>query len=229
MRCLITNDDGYDAPGLLALDRALRNMGHKTIIVAPLRNQSGVGSARTFRGELRVLMHDYENGHMHVVDGTPVDCVEWGMSLGKIDMVCAGVNHGDNTGRRAIMCSGTVAAAALAAENDILSVALSQYLPPDTLADYGQTSDRARVALEYCMRKREGHKLFNVNLQPGYEEERGIKEVRISKDGGFDGLFRQGSDGRYRWQQERYDGIRGSDSYEVTQGYTTITRLNMLG
>jgi 5'-nucleotidase len=109
MHILISNDDGYRAPGLAALARALEPLGRCTV-VAPDRNRSGASSSLTLDRPLHV--HRQDNGFI-AVEGTPTDCVHLainGMLDGVPDMVVSGVNTGANMGDDTIY-SGTVAAA----------------------------------------------------------------------------------------------------------------------
>ncbi|NWG32024.1 MAG: 5'/3'-nucleotidase SurE [Rhodocyclaceae bacterium] len=109
MDLLLSNDDGYSAPGLVALAAALRDLG-KVTVVAPERNRSGASNSLTLDRPL--LLKTAENG-FHYVNGTPSDCVHLavtGMLPGEPDMVISGINLGSNMGDDTIY-SGTVAAA----------------------------------------------------------------------------------------------------------------------
>jgi 5'-nucleotidase len=109
MRILLSNDDGYLAPGLSALARALARFGEITV-VAPERDRSGASNSLTLTRPLRVRQG--ANGFFFV-DGTPTDCVHiaiTGLMPHEPDMVIAGINHGANLGDD-VLYSGTVAAA----------------------------------------------------------------------------------------------------------------------
>jgi len=109
MRILLSNDDGYLAPGLLALYDSLRNIAHVDVI-APDQNRSGASNSLTLLKPLRIKYHD--NGVISV-DGTPTDCVHiavTGLLEQEPDMVIAGINAGANLGDD-VVYSGTVAAA----------------------------------------------------------------------------------------------------------------------
>lgn len=113
MRIVLTNDDGIDAPGLVAAREALEEVG-EVLTVAPDRNRSGVGRSITFGERLRVEERAMADGvYGYACSGTPVDCVRL-VSLGLMDfepdIVVSGVNHGENLGDD-ITYSGTVAAA----------------------------------------------------------------------------------------------------------------------
>jgi len=109
MKILLSNDDGYQAPGLICLERALRQLA-EVMVVAPDRNRSGASNSLTLDHPLRV--YEAENGFRYV-DGTPTDCVHLGLT-GLLDedpdVVVAGINAGANMGDD-VLYSGTIAAA----------------------------------------------------------------------------------------------------------------------
>lgn len=108
-RILVSNDDGYLAPGLAALAEACARVAEVTV-VAPDRNRSGASNSLTLETPMRV--HKAQNGFLYV-DGTPTDCVHvaiTGLMETPPDMVIAGINSGANLGDD-VLYSGTVAAA----------------------------------------------------------------------------------------------------------------------
>ena len=109
MHFLVSNDDGYQAPGLGLLAAALSQLGRVTV-VAPERNCSGASNSLTLETPLHVRRAD--NGFLYV-NGTPTDCVHLaiaGLLDEEPDMVISGVNAGANLGDD-VLYSGTVAAA----------------------------------------------------------------------------------------------------------------------
>lgn len=109
MHILLSNDDGYLAPGLEALRRELSNLGDITV-VAPDRNRSGASNSLTLDAPLRV---EQIRPSVYAVNGTPTDCVHvaiTGLLDEEPDMLVAGINHGANLGDD-VLYSGTVAAA----------------------------------------------------------------------------------------------------------------------
>lgn len=109
MNILVTNDDGYLAPGLAALAEACRLHGHVDV-VAPAGNASGTSNALTLTRPLSV--HAAPGG-VRFVDGTPADCVHvalTGLLDRRPDLVVSGINNGENMGDDTLY-SGTVAAA----------------------------------------------------------------------------------------------------------------------
>ena len=109
MRILVSNDDGYFAPGIAALAAAVRHLGEVTV-VAPERDRSGASQSLTLDRPLSV--RTAANGFLYV-NGTPTDCVHLAINglLGeRPDIVISGINDGANMGDDTIY-SGTVAAA----------------------------------------------------------------------------------------------------------------------
>lgn len=109
MRILVSNDDGYFAPGIVALANAMKALG-EVVVVAPEQNQSGASHSLTLNRPLSV--HQAENGFRYV-NGTPTDCVHialTGLLDERPDIVVSGINNGLNMGDDTIY-SGTVAAA----------------------------------------------------------------------------------------------------------------------
>lgn len=125
LRLLLTNDDGFDAPGLEAICRTLRN-DHELLVCAPNEQQSGASHRLTLTRPLRATKIT-EPAHGWRVDGTPADCVKLALRElldNSVDFVISGINHGANSGLLAHY-SGTVAAAKEAAMLGVPSIAIS--------------------------------------------------------------------------------------------------------
>lgn len=124
MRILLTNDDGYTAPGLRALFEDLSTFAEVTV-VAPSLEQSAKSHAITLHTPMRI--HEHGPRWFHV-DGTPSDCAFIGVNHilrdTPPDLVCSGINHGPNVGSD-VLYSGTVAAAMEGALNGRRAVAFS--------------------------------------------------------------------------------------------------------
>lgn len=121
---MITNDDGYNAPGLLVLADALRNQHHKVTVVAPREDKSGCGMGLSLRRSVEVEQTD---DHRYVVDGTPADCVYIGVNNlvdEPVNLVVSGINNGTNLADD-IFYSGTFAGAMEARRLSMPSIALS--------------------------------------------------------------------------------------------------------
>lgn len=123
MRILLSNDDGYFAPGLAALAEALDGLG-EVVVVAPEQNRSGASNSLTLDRPL--LLKKASNG-FYFVNGTPTDCVHLavtGMLDELPDIIVSGINNGANMGDDTIY-SGTVAAATEGYLLGIPSIAIS--------------------------------------------------------------------------------------------------------
>ena len=178
MRILLSNDDGYLAPGLRALEQALSAMAD-TVVVAPDRDRSGASNSLTLEQPIRA--RQAEHGYIRV-EGTPTDCVHLaitGLLEQEPDMVVSGINSGPNMGDDVIY-SGTVAAAT---EGRFLgfpaiAISMSRHDP-----QYYQTG--AQVALELVQRLRGGNPLddkvmLNVNVPDvPYEQLAGFQATRL--------------------------------------------------
>jgi 5'-nucleotidase len=138
LRVLVTNDDGFDAPGIDAVVQGLRTLPDVEVtVVAPATNQSGSGGKST-PGTLTVHDGHTASGYpAKAVAGYPADTVRWaiddhGISF-RPDVVVSGVNFGQNIGP-AVDISGTVGAARAAASRGIPALAASAGFPPKGVA-----------------------------------------------------------------------------------------------
>lgn len=129
-RVLVTNDDGYESPGLWALVRAVCPFAKNVTVVAPFINQSAVGAGFTLRRQLsweRVAEVPEPNVEAWHVDGTPADCIIIGTTKlidEPVDFVVSGVNAGANIGND-ILASGTVGGALAAHWRGMAAMAVS--------------------------------------------------------------------------------------------------------
>ena len=124
MKILLSNDDGYQAPGIVALHRALQQVADVEV-VAPEHNNSAKSNALTLNAPL--FVHEAANGFRYV-NGTPADCVHIALTglLGyRPDLVVSGINNGANMGDDTIY-SGTVGAAMEGYLFGIPAIAFSQ-------------------------------------------------------------------------------------------------------
>jgi 5'-nucleotidase len=167
---LLTNDDGVYAPGLTAMARQLQRLG-EVCVVAPVREQSGVGHSITYLTPLIVkeLFHGGQRWGW-AVEGSPADCVKIGVTQfcpRPPDLVVSGINSGLNAGIN-VLYSGTVAAAIEGAFFGITSVAVSlEYdaLDSDEQAQYDKAARLARKIVQQILAKKgpEPH-LYNLNI-----------------------------------------------------------------
>jgi 5'-nucleotidase len=125
LRILLTNDDGYDAPGIQAMYRALLDKGYDVMIVAPADQQSGTGVAVSIRTLIDIVKKD--EGKWAIAE-RPADAVLVGLEhlLREIppDLVVSGANFGENLGV-AVFSSGTVGAAIMAMHRGFPAIAVS--------------------------------------------------------------------------------------------------------
>lgn len=143
---LVTNDDGYQSPGIAFLARLAARFGD-VVVIAPHEGMSGMGHAITIKTPLRYRKHS-PNGQypVYAVEGTPVDCVKLAMRkiLGRRpDLILSGINHGSNASVN-IIYSGTMAAAFEGAMAGIPSVGFSlldydHHAPLEHLEPYMET------------------------------------------------------------------------------------------
>ncbi len=174
---LLTNDDGYHAPGLAALAAALRGWARLSI-VAPNREQSGAAQSLTLRTP--IVCHERAAGEW-AVEGTPADCVI--VALHKLlpeppDLVFSGINHGANLGENAYY-SGTVGAAREGALHHIPSCAVS-LCSKNAAPDFAGAARIARNMAELILREGLPEQvLLNVNVPEKWAGE--VKFTRQSR------------------------------------------------
>jgi 5'-nucleotidase len=179
MRILLSNDDGYFAPGLAALAEALRPLGEITV-VAPERDRSGASNSLTLDRPLS--LHRAGNG-FYYVNGTPTDCVHMavtGLLDIEPDIVVSGINAGSNMGDDTLY-SGTVAAATEGYLLGVPAIAVSL-----VGKEYAHYATAARVARELVDRIRRAPPadaiLLNVNVPDlPYEQLAGIEVTRLGR------------------------------------------------
>ena len=238
---LITNDDGVNAPGLLALRTALADVGTVEVF-APDRNWSAASRTRTFHKPLRVDEVRMLDGSVaYVSNGTPSDCVSLallGLLDRKPDLIVSGINAGLNLGRD-VSYSGTVAAAMEGVRDGIPAIAVSQ----DTISDPAELPDYASAATFAARMARHvlagAHLprgiLLNVNV-PYLPKPRGL-QPRITRLGGaaYDNYVVTGEDpqGRnYYWisgdpMTEVPPEERGTDLCAIAEGFVSITPIHL--
>ncbi len=182
-KILVTNDDGIESRGLLALKQALEGMGEVTV-VAPDTNQSAVGHLKTLMRPLRVRERTLGDGSTgYSVDGSPTDAVSLAF-LGYFghgfDLVAAGINYGANLGDD-ITYSGTVSAAMESVIDNCPAFAISQeyYEHPDFILAGRAATVVARNILEHGLSPGE---LLNVNVPAAEPDEfEGFEVTRLGK------------------------------------------------
>jgi 5'-nucleotidase len=179
MRILISNDDGYFAPGINVLATHLAKIAEITV-VAPERNRSGASNSLTLDRPLSIRK---ASNNFYYVNGTPTDCVHialTGLMDHMPDMVISGINDGANMGDDTIY-SGTVAAAMEGFLLEIPSIAVSM---SQHEAKHFETAARVTVELveHYLKNKPKSSMLLNVNVPDvPYDEIKGKRVTRLGK------------------------------------------------
>ena len=238
MHILVSNDDGYDAPGIAILADALRSQHHKVTVVAPKDNKSGCGMGLSLRREVSV---ERVNDASFVVDGTPADCVYIGLHnlvAEPVDLVVSGINNGPNLADD-IFYSGTFAAAMEGRRLSMPSIALSinerNVQHYETAAYIAVQMSNALPLLNY----RSLLSVLNVNLADipvadlrGFkatvsgqrEAPLSPKEVASSLSSGLDNVssYVLGPAGDFK----RSKRSKMQDFEAVEQGYASITPFN---
>ncbi|MBI4732023.1 MAG: 5'/3'-nucleotidase SurE [Chloroflexi bacterium] len=238
MHILVTNDDGVQAPGLLALAQAMRGLGRVTVF-APDRNWSASGHVKTMDRPLRAREVTLADGTTALsTDGAPSDSVALallGVVKEKIDLVVSGINPHENIGHD-VTYSGTVTAAMEAVIGGVPGMAVSLHSPEEFhgVLEYGTAAQVARRVAESVLKAGlpEGV-LLNVNVPYLGEDE--IKGFMITRQGLR--VYRDALDARkdprgkpYYWIGGEFPiGVdeEGTDYGALKAGYVSITPLQL--
>jgi len=239
MHILVTNDDGVQAPGLLALAQELRQLG-KVTVFAPDRNWSASGHVKTLDRPLRVReVRLADDTPAYSCDGAPSDCVAlplMGFVEEKIDVVVSGINPNANIGHD-VTYSGTVTAAMEAVITGRVPGIAVSLDAPEFHSGPLDFSSAARVARNVTSRVLTGTLpegvLLNVNVP--YLEEEHFKGTLVTRQGlrvYLDKLERRiDPRGRpYYWiGGEAPSGVleEGTDFGSLKAGYVSITPLQL--
>lgn len=175
-KILVTNDDGYEAKGLLSLVSALRELDDVEVtVVAPANEKSACGHSLTLTKPLRFI--GIEENFFKLEDGTPTDCVYLSLSAifqnQKPDLLVSGINRGSNMGED-ITYSGTAAGAMEGVLHNIPSIAISQVMDftnPNGDFSLAQKTIKKIVTKirehNFPLRERE---FLNINIPPDVKE-----------------------------------------------------------
>ncbi len=230
MHILLSNDDGYLAPGLMAVADELSGLARVTV-VAPDRNRSGASNSLTLDRPLRA---DLTPGGFYKVDGTPTDCVHLaltGLLQDEPDMVVSGINDGPNLGDDVIY-SGTVAAATEGRFLGLPALALSLAARP------ARNFTSAARAAGYLIRHLLKHPLaddtiLNVNVPDvPWDQIRGFRATRL----GFRHRAEPVVPQQDPYQQPIYwvgpagpaqDAGEGTDFHAIQNNYVSVTPLQI--
>lgn len=230
MRILISNDDGYFAPGLATLAEAISKLA-EVIVVAPERDRSGASNSLTLDRPLAVKRS--HNGFFYV-NGTPTDCVHLAVTglLDKLpDMVISGINHGANMGDDTIY-SGTVAAATEGFLLGIPSIAMSL-----ASKQGGNYATAARIACDLLERFQRAPiavpVLLNVNVPDvPFDRLAGVSVTRLGRRHKAEGVVKSSNprgESVY-WigaSGDAQDAGEGTDFHAVLNNQISVTPLQI--
>ena len=230
MRILLSNDDGYFAPGIECLARVLAQLADITV-VAPERDRSGASNSLTLDRPLS--LRRTANGFYHV-NGTPTDCVHLavtGMLEELPDMVVSGINNGANLGDDTIY-SGTVAAATEGFLLGVPSIAVS--LCSRAAVNF-ETAAQVTLELVQMIQRQKSREplLLNVNVPDvPYAELRGKVVTRLGKRHKAESVVRTVTprNETVYWvgaAGEAQDAGEGTDFYAVSHNQVSITPLQI--
>ena len=236
MKILISNDDGYQAPGIVALYEALKTVADVEV-VAPEQNNSAKSNALTLHAPLYV--HQTANGFRYV-NGTPADCVHIALTglLGyRPDLVVSGINNGANMGDDTIY-SGTVGAAMEGYLFGIPAIAFSQ-----VEKGWGQIEAAAQKAREMVLQMTRhnllgpasgaGPWLLNINIPNlPFDRLKSLKICRLGRRHAAEKVITQASprgETMY-WiggAGPAKDDAEGTDFHAAVQGHVSVTPLKV--
>lgn len=230
MHILLSNDDGFAAPGIQCLASALASKSQITV-VAPDRNRSGASNSLTLEDPIRA--HTVSEGVVRV-DGTPTDCVHLaitGLLEKEPDIVISGINAGANMGDD-VLYSGTVAAAMEGRFLGLPAIAVS--LVGDQLNHY-ETAAQVVLSLldDLPDAPLPSDTILNINVPDlPFDDLSGIQTTRLGRRHKSQPVI-QASDPRGRpiyWVgangEEKEEGP-GTDFYAVRNGYVSVTPLHI--
>lgn len=229
MRILISNDDGYLAPGIIALTESLAAIA-EVVVVAPDSNRSASSNSLTLERPLFVIK---AQDNVYHVNGTPSDCVHialTGLLPWKPDLVVSGINQGQNMGDDTLY-SGTVAAATEGYLFGIPSFAFSQ-----VEKGWREVKAAAQVARDIVQRSFDDMPrpfLLNVNIpNRPHGELKGILATRLGKRHQSEGVIKMlDPHGREMYwigpAGGAKDGSEGTDFHAIENGYVSVTPLQL--
>jgi 5'-nucleotidase len=247
-RCLITNDDGIDSPGLVALARVALDAGFEVVVAAPMQEASGASASITaieedghFVVESRTIPGLEDACAVLAVGGLPAFIALTGMrgAFGPPpDIVLSGINNGPNTGY-AVLHSGTVGAALTASTFGARALAVSLNVRTRTVSGAGVAPSKLRspcweTAAEFARRTlpalvdTEPGTVFNINAPNiPLAEVKGFERAHLARFGAVQTNVAERGEGYVRVTLAEIDAEYepGSDAALVTGGYATITPL----
>ena len=233
LKILVTNDDGISSPGLWALAESLKGIG-EVVVVAPDRQQSGVGSSVTLHHAVRMAptIFNRDGIKSYAVEGTPGDSVILAtekLVKDPIDLLVSGINTGSNMGND-VFVSGTVGAAFHGFFRGIPSMAVSVTALYDV-----HFEPAARVAYLLALKARDGlfppRALINVNVpNKPLSQLKGLRVTRLA-DGSYTEVVDEGNDPRrlHYWinrSRPNWTSQPGTDIWAAENDLISITPLH---
>lgn len=230
MHILLSNDDGYESPGIQCLAGNLTDIGRITV-VAPDRNRSGASNSLTLDDPIRA--HTMPDGVIRV-DGTPTDCVHLaitGLLENEPDIVISGINQGANLGDD-VLYSGTVAAAMEGRFLGLPAMAVSM-IGPDPV-HYETAAMVVRYLLERLQRQPLSFDtILNINVPDlPYDQLAGYQTTRLGHRHRAEPVIKT-TDPRGRdiyWvgpPGEEQDAGEGTDFHAIRHNYVSVTPLHV--
>jgi 5'-nucleotidase len=230
---LVTNDDGVQAPGVLALAQAMRQLG-EVEVAAPATNQSASGHKKTLFQTLPVEHTTLADGTPALaVNGSPADCIALS-ALGIVNrwpprLVVSGINRGANLGQD-VTYSGTVTAALEATIAGVPGVAISlENRLADHVEDYAEAAKVAIAIVRQALEKPlPPFTILNVNVPRGQ-----VKGIRMTRQGiriYHDELEISEDKSYYRIVGPEPTGkldIAGTDLWAIHKGYASVTPIHL--
>lgn len=225
-RILVTNDDGWDAPGLAALKTLATRWG-EVHVVAPRDPHSYAGHRVTTDAPLTLTATAEREYHL---SGTPADCVRVALTslIPNVDWVLSGINRGGNLGVDRFS-SGTVAAAREAAFLGRPAVAVSQYVGRVLTLDWEMSTALAGPVIDRILREPvQAKEYWNVNLPHVEDAAKTVVSDCDADDEPLDVRFeREGDSFRYSGSYAGRPRTAGRDVDECFRGAITVSRFRV--
>lgn len=181
---LVSNDDGITAQGIQFLAQLMSEFG-EVYVVGPQEHQSGMAHALTFQVPLRArCISESKDVHMYSLNGTPVDCVKFGLDQlipnHTADLIVSGINHGSNSANSSIY-SGTAACAREGAINRIPSIAFSSLDFSSQIQFEPYVPYIRKIVQTVLNQGLEEHVFLNVNFPKPDRVIRGMRVCHLTK------------------------------------------------
>jgi len=248
LNILLTNDDGWEAPGIQTLLGSLREAGHTVTMVAPLSQQSGRSSATNTAVGSEVSIVEQAKG-VWSVDGTPADSVKAALGIVMADklpdLTISGANFGPNVGQQTVLHSGTLGASLTSHHAGIPAIAVSVGLkidersstPPfkSTIAGFAIAASFLNDLMSNLIEKNGcasplgGNHILSTNVPVSNDKINGVVYAPLSHNELFNLVWKRDADGVNRVGFKPADRSIGAENDDVgyfARGYITVTPIN---